>query len=252
MTDITRKLAIETEGTKMKSQEIGELRTALSAFQSEVNDPEKNKTAQFPTKKGGMVKFEYADLADLLQVVRPVLAKHGLSLNHHTEIRGEVLIVVGTLAHSSGQWESAEYPASSINADHKAIGAGITFARRYTGQALTGVSAETDRDAEDTQAVNVMSSAEAKRKDVWNTFLSDLEDCGTETALNRLVAYYEKNIYPTIKNSWRAQMDGEFDAKREVLSRPINKDPGDMTNAELDALAEQQDAKQEQSPLEAG
>ena len=84
----------------------------------------------------------------MLEVVNPILGKHGLTFSQ--VYLGETLVNV--LSHKSGQWMSATvdiegftlpFPGASV-IDAKARGAGITYARRYSALAFLGISADAD------------------------------------------------------------------------------------------------------------
>ena len=63
-----------------QSTETAELYAALAAAQAEITNPSKDKIAKVPTKTGGSYSYSYADIADVLNTVRPVLARHGLAV----------------------------------------------------------------------------------------------------------------------------------------------------------------------------
>ncbi len=111
-------------------------------FQDECPVIPLNAEASFPTKKGGLFKFKYADLASILKVVRPVLSKNNLLVYWQCNVDGSVTCV---LSHKSGLLESTCLIKS--NDDPKTQGAAITYAKRYSLVALLGIVAEEDKDA---------------------------------------------------------------------------------------------------------
>lgn len=95
-------------------------------------------------------KSRYADLAAVLDVIRAPLAEHALCY-----VQGEVLDDTGRpvrlvtrLMHSSGQWVETDYPISVTDSRGgsaaQAVGSALTYARRYSLQALFGLAAEDD------------------------------------------------------------------------------------------------------------
>lgn len=99
---------------------------------------------------------KYADLADVIAATQPSLSKNGISVVQ-VPIRKDDAQEAGVLtilAHSSGEWISVELilPATMkakdgvTKFDQQSIGSAITYARRYTWQALVGVAAEEDDD----------------------------------------------------------------------------------------------------------
>jgi len=124
------------------SETINELATALSAFQGEVENATKSASNPF-------FKSKYADLAEILNTVRPVLAKNGLSLAQFPSYEGDAeqgLVLVETvLMHKSGQWMSC-VTSTPIKGkiDPQAIGSATTYCRRYPAAAILGIAQEDD------------------------------------------------------------------------------------------------------------
>lgn len=88
---------------------------------------------------------KYADIADVLAVVRPALAAHGIAIVQPVEIddTGHAYLVT-RLLHGTEQLESRV----PLQIDQKAqdLGSRLTYLRRYTLAALVGVAAEDDDD----------------------------------------------------------------------------------------------------------
>ena len=121
----------------------GSIAEALAKAQGEFPAIPKNRTAKVPMKAGGTYSYDYADLSDIVQAVRPVLAKHGLSFSQ--SVAGQVLR--STLFHSSGQMISSEIPFNCPPGGRpQDTGSALTYARRYCLCALLGVVAEEDDD----------------------------------------------------------------------------------------------------------
>lgn len=98
-------------------------------------------------------KNSYASLDTILETVRPVLAKHGLSLVQgaqgadYTQNGGVSAIQVETmLLHSSGEYivNSAVIPLAKI--DPQGAGGALTYGRRYSVAALLALATEEDDD----------------------------------------------------------------------------------------------------------
>lgn len=133
---------------------IAAVSAALVAFQAEMPEITKGKTAQFTTKKGGSVKYSYAALDDIFKAIRPVLAKHGLAVFHITDERG----VMCQLVHMNGEFLRTGFVKIPSDSDPKTVGIAITYARRYTLCALLGIAAEEDTDTPPPPAKKVLSS----------------------------------------------------------------------------------------------
>lgn len=136
----------------LTSENTDKLFEALAAAQAELGNPNKTRTAKVKgeTKTGAKFEYEYkyADIADVLNDARPVLAKHGLCVVQATGIEGQAVLIRTRLGHASGQWLESEYPVAAINGDHQKMGAALTYSRRYALCALIGVAAEEDVDGQ--------------------------------------------------------------------------------------------------------
>lgn len=120
---------------------VHEIASALSKAQAEFPIIPKNKTVDYKTKDGRRVNYDYADLEDILQATRPVLAKHGLSVAQPIGSN----TVTTFLTHSSGQWYRSFMDFNRSN-DVKEVGSMITYLRRYSLEGMIGTSSEKDTD----------------------------------------------------------------------------------------------------------
>jgi hypothetical protein len=125
----------------MNEGPINEIAAALSAAQAEMTNPPKTKTA-----KAGKYSYNYADLAEIIEHIRPTLAKHGLAITQIIET-GEKTILVTRLMHKGGQFLQSTYPLPN-GAAAQEMGSAITYARRYSLCAILGIAAEEDDDGE--------------------------------------------------------------------------------------------------------
>lgn len=127
-----------------QSEVINELAGALSKAQGEMQAAIKDKVNPF-------FKSSYADLGSVWDAARPVLSKYGLCVMQTTEMSsdGARIIMVTTLAHTSGQWMKSLLPLNPAKNDSQGIGAAITYLRRYSLSALVGVVCDDDDDGEE-------------------------------------------------------------------------------------------------------
>jgi hypothetical protein len=141
------------------SEKNATLASALAEVQAKLPEIRKGETATVQTKTGGSYKYSYADLADVSQVILPLLGQHGLSwITRPTMLDGRFVLVY-ELLHSSGETRVGEYPLPDRGTPQE-IGSAITYARRYALCAVTGVAPAADDD--DGQA----ATAQAQR-DRW-------------------------------------------------------------------------------------
>jgi len=114
-----------------------ELFAALSKMQGEVENAIKGSLNPH-------FKSKYADLAEVLNTVRPVLAANGLSVMQSPSFDGGVCHVTTTLAHSSGGCIYGTMSCIPAKQDAQGIGAATTYLRRYSLAAICGVAQEDD------------------------------------------------------------------------------------------------------------
>ena len=135
---------------KMQSDNIAELAAALSRAQGEITGALKDSSNPF-------FKSKYADLASCWDACRKQLAANGLAVIQTTEPTDAGLMLVTTLAHSSGQWVRGSMPVLTKDNSPQGQGSGITYARRYALAAIVGL-AQIDDDAEAAQARGVTTN----------------------------------------------------------------------------------------------
>jgi hypothetical protein len=114
-------------------------------------------TIRSPFPREGDRSFRYASLSSGLDLVRKSLGRHEIATVQTTSIdEGAGLIrLTTTLAHSSGEWVSSDWPVCPVSetaAPHR-MGAALTYARRYALFTLVGIAGEDDLDAPDLEAV---------------------------------------------------------------------------------------------------
>lgn len=118
---------------------------ALTAFKEHPPTVMKNKRASFG-RSDSKTEYEYATLAQVVDVIAPALSKHGLSHRWATEQSKEGGIAVTCwLTHQMGHSESVTLTANADTSGSKnsiqAIGSTVTYLQRYTLLAITGLAA---------------------------------------------------------------------------------------------------------------
>lgn len=128
------------------------LAQAVAMLQTRLPEIKKSQTADVPTKSGGSYSYSYADLAQVTRELMPILGELGLSFMAKPTLGGDGKFVLAyKLLHVSGEKEEGEYPLSSSGTP-QAMGAAITYARRYCLCAITGIAPEDDDDGAAAQA----------------------------------------------------------------------------------------------------
>lgn len=117
-----------------------EMAKALGAFQAECPPVTYNKKVDFNTK-AGRVFYQYSTLDHLMATVREPLKNNGLAF---TQLVNEDASVTTILMHTSGEWVSGTCKIPFKSDDPKAVGATISYAKRYGLSAILGVCAEED------------------------------------------------------------------------------------------------------------
>jgi hypothetical protein len=98
----------------------------------------------FKSAKGAH-KAGYAPLDVVLEMARPILNGHGLIVTQPTYVEDVTLYVRTMIVHqTTGETHSGAYPAGPITQEHQKLGAGVTYARRYSLLSLLGVFPENE------------------------------------------------------------------------------------------------------------
>ncbi len=161
------------------SESIKNIAKAMAQFQAEVKNPAN--TADNP-----FFKSKYAPLNDVLNLVRPILTKHGLSVLQSPSGDGEHITVTTLITHESGEWiESDPLTLKAEKANAQGVGSAVTYARRYALSAMLGISSEDDDDG------NYASSAKDKQNEQTDAQTSKTEEKATKEQLNKI--YVEAN-----------------------------------------------------------
>lgn len=206
-----------------KSESIKNLAIALSKAQGELNNPTNSKEAVVQTTK---VKYSYfyATLDEILNIVRPILSKHGLSILQVPSTDADHVLITTILLHDSGEFIEAE-PLKLKMQQYTPQGAGsaITYARRYAVASILGISSQDDDDggqAEKESKGNINSDTTKKTSGVTAT---PVEKTISEKQVKRLYAIASSKL---------------IDSKvvDDHLQRKFNKKAGDLTTREYNIV----------------
>jgi hypothetical protein len=203
------------------SNEINEIAGALALAQMEIENASKNSANPH-------FRSKYADLAEVLNTVRPVFAKHGIAVIQAPEYGEGVAHVQTTLAHKSGQWMRCDTSAPVTKQDAQGIGSAITYCRRYGLAAMAGVAQEDDdanaavagpgKKAQEQQAAEhkkALAEAIAKHQDSIDAIKQGIKDGDLSAAAE---AWFELS-QEEMASIWAAPSNGgPFTTKeREVM-----------------------------------
>lgn len=145
-----------------KSESIANLAKALVAFNLEVKIIEKD-------AKNPHFKNDYATLDNIVDEVRPILAKHGVVVMQFPGGDGENYTLSTLLIHESGEWiESPQLTMKPVKNDPQGIGSCTTYARRYSLSAMLSLNTGEDDDGEGASRGNTSSQAPTPPPNVPN------------------------------------------------------------------------------------
>ena len=152
----------DTLTIKGTNEQVSALFTDYIAYFGEVQNPENTKVNTF------FNGAKYSPLNEVLNTVRPVMAKHNLSLTQLTSTNYETGIVTVTtmLMHKNGAY--IIFPALSVKPESKgnpvqAVGAALTYLRRFALNAVASVCGEVDDDGNSSQAAAAPRAAKKEK-----------------------------------------------------------------------------------------
>lgn len=123
-----------------RSETIGEVAKALCQFNNEITKISKD-------AKNPFYKNLYATLDNIINDIRPILSKHGLSILQMPSGNSENVIIKTMLLHESGEYiESEPLLMKPVKSDPQAVGSCITYARRYSLNSFLSLNTGEDDD----------------------------------------------------------------------------------------------------------
>jgi hypothetical protein len=126
-----------------QSQSIAKLTEALCKAQSLIEGAKKDSSNPY-------FKSDYADLTSVWKACKRPLTDNGLAIIQTMETKDQDIILVTTLAHSSGEWIKSFLPVVMTKRDPQSVGSAITYSRRFALAAIAGVCPyNEDDDAEE-------------------------------------------------------------------------------------------------------
>jgi hypothetical protein len=121
-----------------KSESIAKIASAFVKAQSEMGNAVKD-------SKNPFFKSSYADLNSVREACLPALNKHGISVLQPTSVIEGKLYVETLLLHESGEYLSGMYEVVvGKQNDPQALGAAISYSRRYGLQSMVNIGAADD------------------------------------------------------------------------------------------------------------
>lgn len=168
------------------SENTADLFAALAAAQGELENAAKSSVNPH-------FKAKYADLATVLNTVRPVFAKHGLAVVQMPQQTDGEVSVTTMLTHSSGQHIASTVSTPIDKMTAQGVGTAITYMRRYALAAMTGVAQEDD----DGNAASQRAPQRAEPEPITNAQIAEigeLADAAGKDVADILNAYKVGNM----------------------------------------------------------
>lgn len=131
-------------------------------------------------------KSRYADLAEVLNTVRPVFAKHGIAIIQSTGFSDGLVSVTTALVHKEGGYVTSVASCTPAKVDAQGVGAATTYLRRYSLAAATGVAQEDDDGQSAAHNRPAPVAAPAKPSNALLDVLAATEDATSEDVLRNL------------------------------------------------------------------
>lgn len=135
------------------------LAEALLLLQGRLPAIAKSKTAKVQTQTGPNYSYQYADLAVITRKLLPILGELGLTWTCRPTLSDGRFVLAYSLAHISGGEIAGEYPLPTTGTP-QALGAAISYSRRYCLTAVTGLCP----DGDDTDAVEASAQQHASER----------------------------------------------------------------------------------------
>lgn len=181
--------------TAEKTTPHASLAAALSAFQYDLPTVSKG-------SRNEHFKSSYADLADVVGVVLPALARQGLAWVTIPTLTESGFVLQYSLKHIGGEsidgiWPLPD-PASSTP---QAVGSAVTYAKRYALSAVTGVAPDEDDDGN--------QASKNPAPEGWQKLISESD------SIDALTAVYQR----AERDGWKTQpVLASLNARRAVLT----------------------------------
>lgn len=124
---------------------------ALANAQGEMPKLTKNRLVNYASSKSptGYVTYRHEDLAEVIETVKPILKKFGLSHRFRTTQVGDMITVTCVITghgHREENSLSAGRDTSGGKNNHQEIASAVTYLERYTLKAALGLAASHDDD----------------------------------------------------------------------------------------------------------
>lgn len=182
---------------------------ALASAQAEIENAAKNAANPHYRSK-------YADLAEVLNTVRPVFAKHGLSIVQSTGFDGQHVYVTTLVGHKGGGYITSVASCVPAKTDAQGVGSATTYLRRYSLAAMAGVAQEDD-DGNAAAHDRKPQGSKPEPKISGDQVAEIMQLVGeTETDLDKFLAYFKVSAVSDLPASAYERAINALNKKKEV------------------------------------
>ena len=165
---IEKNASVETLERLMKIRQEIKNETAKEVFNTELNQLQEEIPVIEPDcevkNPDGSVRYRYASLRRIMEVIQPLLSKHGFSVSFETDKteKGEVKVVC-ILRHILGHSEKSSFiipmETSRYMSDIQRMGSTLTYAKRYALNSMLNITTSDDSDSDGIEAEIVAKEA---------------------------------------------------------------------------------------------
>lgn len=193
------------------------LAEALAAFQAELPKLPKSKTA-----KTGTFDYDYADLAEASLIILPLLAKQGLSFSSKPTVLDGRPVLVSTLRHVSGESDEAIWELPPKGSPQQ-IGSAITYGRRYTLCAMTGVAAgDEDDDGQRAEKAEFRPGDPTPQQDaLFDEFADEIKDAADQPTIGDIGARVKAAHRGGRLTKWQHDRLGRLAGEQVATFKPV-------------------------------
>jgi len=191
---------------------MSELWKSLASVQAEITDVTRDADGQV-----GNHKYKYADLAQVLKMLRPILKEEKLAVLQSPCIKDGHSVLNTLVVHESGdQHDFGDYPLGEYRKPQE-LGSAITYARRYSLCAIFGIAQE-DTDAKDVESPKPVAAKQSPPlKPRVDKALASINAARTIADIDRL----DRLMIPLIKDAdgtpFKEDLVECLKSKREAL-----------------------------------
>lgn len=198
---------IEMQERVTKSQAVAAFNAAFSEMQGELPTI----TERGEIMVNGQLRSRYAKYEDIIEVIRPILKKHGFAIRHRNETAANGMqVIVGILTHKAGHAEEDRFECapdkSGGKADIQANGSTRSYGQRYTTVSLCGIVTKgQDNDGNSQTAPKTVTSPQGFEQ--WGIDLEAVADNGTaelEKAWKASRSDFRRHMTSNFMDKWTA------------------------------------------------